>query len=759
MRLETSVDRGGPIVVRAFATANSRAYLSAIFAAYRNGAVVLALPRNVSQDIPGIEISEQQYFEDDPGWFSETLEPIHSDDPAQISFSSGTTGRPKAILLSHRALSDVVERINAVMGIDSTIREYVGVPVTFSFGFGRVRAVAAAGGQSYLPPRGFDPSEIRKMLEAGEINAISAVPTLWRVVLENPQAIGPAGEKVRWIEIGSQYMSGDEKATLRQIFPNARIVQHYGLTEASRTTLLDITASDEAHLETVGRAEGSVEIKLSAADEIRIRGPHLALGLVTEDGVHPITDSDGWLTTADRGRIEDGWLYYEGRSDELINVGGIKIDPTRFEQRLCTDLGASDGVAIGRLPDPLRGDRILVALQKDAGLDSATVASTAQKIAADFGLVGSGAIAVRTIANIPKTATGKVRRKDLSDQPELDAKPQAVRVATSFVPDAGEAELRASEMQKIWASALGMASVPVHENFYDLGGDSLSALTVILGMEAKGIDAETARGIFDGKTIAELAGLPKEITPASPPVKSETDDVAALTLSEAMGAIHATRGLLALWVVTVHWLPGVLARLPGEPTWLYSMLSPALRFGTPGFALVFGFGIGALGIPQYQRNPEQFRASNWVKFRLVLGGVLLMALFSAGVRWTTGGFDDANWPSYLFYSAISFYALALLTLPWTLRLLTVWPHVLITTLALMIATMSIHELLYATFAWRQPEGFVELLKILMTAKYGFFRMMECRLGTSFERTTNGLISYAVWYLQALLWWRAVHSLP
>jgi acyl-CoA synthetase (AMP-forming)/AMP-acid ligase II len=131
---------------------------------------------------------------------------IATDTPAQISFSSGTTGRPKALLLSHRALNDVVTRINDAMGVTDEIREYIGVPVTFSFGFGRARAVAVAGGQSYLPPNGFDPTEIGRMLKAGEINAISAVPTLWRVLLAHPEVIGQAGDKVRWIEIGSQYM-------------------------------------------------------------------------------------------------------------------------------------------------------------------------------------------------------------------------------------------------------------------------------------------------------------------------------------------------------------------------------------------------------------------------------------------------------------------------------------------------------------------------------------------------------------------------
>ncbi|NHX27178.1 AMP-binding protein, partial [Escherichia coli] len=154
---------------------------------------------------------------------------------------------------SPRNITDTVARLNTAMELDDSVREYVGIPVTYSFGLGRIRAIAAAGGAFYLPER-FDPVEIREMLLAGEINAISAVPTLCRLILATPQVIGEAGRHVRWIEIGSQYMSGAEKAAMRDLFPNARIIQHYGLTEASRSTFLDVSAAPEDQLESVGTA-------------------------------------------------------------------------------------------------------------------------------------------------------------------------------------------------------------------------------------------------------------------------------------------------------------------------------------------------------------------------------------------------------------------------------------------------------------------------------------------------------------------------
>lgn len=161
--------------------------------------------------------------------------------PAQISYTSGTEGQPKGILLTYANLTDAAERIIEQMQMTADIREYVGVPATFSFGMARYRAISAVGGHSYLPPRGFDPLELARMLTAGQVNALSVVPTLFRVLLAEPTVIGEAGKHLRWMEIGSQHMTADEKRYVRELFPNALIVQHYGLTEASRSTFLQVT--------------------------------------------------------------------------------------------------------------------------------------------------------------------------------------------------------------------------------------------------------------------------------------------------------------------------------------------------------------------------------------------------------------------------------------------------------------------------------------------------------------------------------------
>lgn len=407
------------------------------------------------------------------GWLDVRQDVIRDDRPAQIVFSSGTEGTPKAILLTHRALADVVTRLNDTMKVDATIREYVGVPVTYSFGLGRCRAVAAAGGRCFIPSQGFNPAEIARLLAADEINAISAVPTLWRTLLVRPEIIGDLGRRVNWIEIGSQFMSRTEKEQMKRLFPNARIVQHYGLTEASRTALLVISDTAGERLDSVGRAVGNVEIKISDAGLIMIRGPHVAAGQLVDGEIRRITDSDGWLTTSDLGRMEDGYLYYEGRADDVINCGGIKVNPELLQERINARLGDRNRIAVSRIDDALRGDAFFVAIESNAGIDLQAV----EKISVDelqgLGIDAKSAVKVQQVSSIPRTDTGKVRRKELS---RLYAPAKLERPAVASLDEA-------SSVRDLFAHEFPGMTIRDEDTFRSLGGDSLNYVQMLMLLE------------------------------------------------------------------------------------------------------------------------------------------------------------------------------------------------------------------------------------------------------------------------------------
>jgi acyl-CoA synthetase (AMP-forming)/AMP-acid ligase II len=380
----------------------------------RNAPVVPLRRRDDPQRIATVGVREVVVPNPGFGWLDVRHHPRDDDAVAQVLFTSGTEGDPKGVVLTHRALADVVARLNGVMGVDASIREYVGIPVYHSFGFGRCRAVAAAGGKVFIPEHGFNPSEIAAMLERDEINALSAVPSLWRLLLASRAIFGDFRMRLRWAEIGSQAMTRVEKEAVRAIFPRAKIVEHYGLTEASRSTFLEVDAAEPEQLASVGRPVGRTEVRIAADGRVLVRGPHVTHAIHLGGRVVDPRDGDGWYTTNDLGEIQDGLLYYLGRADDVINCGGVKLSPAWLEARVRELLGTSAELAICRVPNAVRGDGILVAVTPGVEAGDAAVAQAAATAAQELGASTGGAIRVARVAELPKTDTGKVQRRKLT---------------------------------------------------------------------------------------------------------------------------------------------------------------------------------------------------------------------------------------------------------------------------------------------------------------------------------------------------------
>jgi hypothetical protein len=174
----------------------------------------------------------------------------------------------------------------------------------------------------------------------------------------------------------------------------------------------------------------------------------------------------------------------------------------------------------------------------------------------------------------------------------------------------------------------------------------------------------------------------------------------------------------------VHWLPSLLIRTEGGPGLrFYIDMIPAWRFGTPGFAMVFGMGVGALGLFHYQSNRALFLKGARFNTRLIVIGVLILAVAKFALAAAEGKLGDRDALAGLFYSAITYYALAMLTLPLMVRLLMLGPTRLLTIFAVGAAATALHEVLSTNFGDLQPASPVlEGIKITLTAKYGYFRM-------------------------------------
>ena len=505
---------------------NSIAFVETLFTLYaaRRPLVLVAGDSQTTQ-LPGLEIVRTIDPAERTGWFTARHPVILDDLPAQVSYTSGTEGLPKGILLTHRNLGYTTERIVEQMRLTDEVREYVGVPATFSFGMARFRAVSAAGGKSYMPPRGFDPLELARMLAAGEVNSLSAVPTLLRILLADPKIIGEAGQKLRWMEIGSQHMTADEKRRIRAMFPNALIVQHYGLTEASRSTFLHISGASDEMLDSVGCPVGEGEVQLSDDGRIRIRGPQVARSRIDAAGLHDLTDAEGWLQTNDLGHLRDGNLYFDGRADDLINCGGQKVVPDQLEERIRARLRSGVQVAVAKVPDAQRGDGVLVAVA-DGGTPVAKVKEAATAALQEMGISAGSALHVMALDVLPVTGTGKVQRRVLAEQ-------FALRQTTAPTPTAA-ASGEIGDVPALFRHEFPGQDVLPGDTFESLGGDSLHYIQFSLAFESR---FGQLPDCWERMSVSDLQEL------------SETNDVSSWRRLET---VTLTRAFFMICIVALH---------------------------------------------------------------------------------------------------------------------------------------------------------------------------------------------------------------
>jgi len=486
---------------------NSIDYVRILFNALNSRQVVAPLRSSDDEQRKQIAgVSDVIVPEDESGWFSESLVMTSDAEIAHISFTSGTEGTPKGVLLSRTALCDVVERVQSLMQMTEEVREYIGVPVYHSFGYGRCRHVASVGGEFYVPGNGFDPREVSQMLADKTINALSLVPSLLRVFIHNPGVISEEGANLRWLEIGSQAMSVEEKIAVRNLFPNARIIQHYGLTEASRTTLLQIDGADEIALASVGKAYGDCEIRVNSDGRICIQGKHVASGLLIE-GEFLEVGSGQWFETTDLGSIDGNYLYFKGRADNVVNCGGQKISTDALELAIAAKMKSmSHTFAVSKIPHRIYGEGFLLSFTADC--DQVLLKNSAAVALAEGGIKAKNVTTMNPVENIPKTHTGKTQHKILS------AGYEAIK-SESAHPDV-------SAVQKIFIETLGLESseLKMQDSATDIGIDSIQSVQLSLNLEKRLGYLPTK---WRTQSIAELDALtPKARLDEKPNVASST---------------------------------------------------------------------------------------------------------------------------------------------------------------------------------------------------------------------------------------------
>ncbi len=344
---------------------------------------------------------------------------------ADLLLTSGTTGIPKGVALTHRNILSAARNINEFIGNTASDREAIALPLNHSFGLGRVRCQMLAGGTVILTGGFLPPKQLFRAIDRWQATVFSFVPSAWAILTKlTGDGLAEFSSRLRYIEIGSAPMPLEEKRRLMRLLPRTRICMHYGLTEASRSAFLEFHGSED-RLDSIGKASPNVRIRIVDPEGkdlppgqegmILIGGDHVA-GYWSRDG-GPLPRAE-WVRTGDLGyRAEDGFLYLCGREDDLINVGGRKVHPGEVEEALKRHPSVADCACVAG-PDPLGITGQSVKAFLVAATDGGPTPEARELVEFLRGKLEPYKMpaAFEWIAALPRNESGKVSRKKLRSQ-------------------------------------------------------------------------------------------------------------------------------------------------------------------------------------------------------------------------------------------------------------------------------------------------------------------------------------------------------
>jgi long-chain acyl-CoA synthetase len=362
----------------------------------------------VMEDLPdnmqmlSVDSIEYLGFRTDDGGLSAPL-PRDDHDLAWLFYTSGTTGRPKGVMLSHGNL--VAASLCYLADVDSVgADDAVLYAAPISHGAGLYNFINVRMGARHVVPEsgGFDADEVLALAKQLGNVSMFAAPTMVRRLVDAAKKRGETGEGIRTIVYGGgpMYLADirDAMATMGQ-----RFVQIYGQGESPMTitSLPRSWHADVNHprylerLASVGVAQSVMQVRITGADgrplaagetgEIEARGPAVMLGYWNNPKANKETLTDGWLRTGDVGRLDaDGFLTLSDRSKDVIISGGTNIYPREVEEALLSHPDVHEVSAIG-MPDPEWGEIVVAcvvlapgAARDDGHLDAHCLAHIAR---------------------------------------------------------------------------------------------------------------------------------------------------------------------------------------------------------------------------------------------------------------------------------------------------------------------------------------------------------------------------------------------
>ena len=494
----------------------------------------------IGQDVPAVNVAL-----DPPVWALHGLEwrdgsppsvPIDRDDVAEIIFTSGATGDPKGVVITHRnVLANIVPVEREVLKYRAWGRPFFPLrflnllPLSHMFGQAMTTFIPPMLPGTVIFMRGYNPVDIVTLVKNRRVSVLVSVPKILDVLRAHVVRIAPeaaaAGPKRHWVfrwwryrrihaRFGFKFWSfvvgaAPLEAELEAFWSKLgfAVIQGYGLTETA--PIVSVTHPFDIEQGSVGKAIAGVDVKIAPDGEILVRGENVTRGYYQAEEQTAEAFEGGWFHTGDIGEMgADGRLYIRGRKKEVIvTPEGLKVFPEDVEQVVNRIAGVRDSAAVGVSSGAGSGnERVHAVLVLDPGVDPDAVAREANAHLEEHQRIRRALLWPE--AELPRTeGTRKLRRAAIREWVRTGAAPHLAGPVTD-------------KMSALVAKYAGRGDLSSATKIGDLGLSSLERVELMVALEDAFQTRLDERAFSEARDVGELRGLVEQAAALeAPPTK------------------------------------------------------------------------------------------------------------------------------------------------------------------------------------------------------------------------------------------------
>lgn len=443
------------------------------------------------------------------------LAAVRPGDEAVLDYTSGSSGTPKGVIVTHRNVLASANIHCAAQQMTASDRALLVLPL-FHMNAQHVTLLSTlVSGGSLVIPKRFVPSEFWGWIEQYQCTWFAAVPTILEQLLHlSPTATEATGRgRLRFARSSAAPLSETLHLACEERF-RIPIMQAMGMTEAGGTMFFNPLPPERRKYGSIGRPVGYETRVLDGKGQalgagmpgrIQVRGAPVMRRYYKNPALtDTVLSADGWLDTGDTGYYDDqGFFFVSGRAKEIIKKGGQNIALQEIDELLQSHPGILESATIG-VPDALFGEELFSFVVRRVGSD------VEESKLRDFCRSRLGAskcpVGIAFVDSLPRNATGKLLRRELAERYRADSPaPTASKDAfgAGSVPAIDDSVEQ--RLLSIWQEALHVSPIGPHDNFFDLGGASVSAVEMLLAIEKQFGRTLPVSTLFECPTVAALA--------------------------------------------------------------------------------------------------------------------------------------------------------------------------------------------------------------------------------------------------------------